>query len=142
MDTDVILSLSKGFCFIEFDSKESAEQAVSIFNNCIPEELTNASHKNYVGERDKVCQLNVMSKETWKLFKAEALQIKQEIARLNSSSMFASGEKFKYDGFSWGTLLRLNHRLGNNMLTKRSLKEVLRHFGMVAYVDLYGKGMR
>lgn len=76
MDTDESVSLSKGFCFIEFDSKESAKQAVSIFNNCIPEELTNASHKNYVGDRDKVCQLNVMSKASWKLFKEEARLIK------------------------------------------------------------------
>ena len=142
MDTDESVSLSKGFCFIEFDSKESAKQAVSIFNNCIPEELTNASHKNYVGDRDKVCQLNVMSKASWKLFKEEARLIKQEIARLNSTSMFTSGEKARYDGFIKGTLLRFNHRLGNTMLTKRNLREVLRHFGMVAYVDLHGKAMK
>ena len=72
MDTDESVSLAKGFCFIEFDTKESADQAVTIFNNCVPEELTNAGHKNYVGERDRVCQLTVMSKEQWKSFKEEA----------------------------------------------------------------------
>ena len=56
--------------------------------------------------------------------------------------MYASGEKARYDGFSKGTLLRFNHRLGNAVLTKRNLREVLRHFGLVAYVDLHGKAQK
>ena len=139
MDTDESQILAKGFCFIEFDSSDSAGRAVETFNNCIPEELTNAGHKNYVGEQGRVGQLKVMKKETWKTFKEEARLIRQEIARLNSSSMFASGEKVSFDGFTRGTLIRMQHNLDNNMLTKNLLKEVLSHFGMVSYVDLHGR---
>ena len=139
MDTDESQSLAKGFCFIEFDSSDAANRAVETFNNCIPEELTNASHKNYVGERGRVGQLNVMKKETWKSFKEEARRIRQEIARLNSSTMFASGEQVSFDGFQRGTLIRMHHNLDNSILTKNLLKEVLSHFGMVAYIDLHGR---
>ena len=48
METDCSQSLTKGFCFIEFDSKESAERAVHTFNNCVPEEFQNNHHKNYI----------------------------------------------------------------------------------------------
>ena len=139
MDTDESQSLAKGFCFIEFDSIDAANKAVETFNNCIPEELTNASHKNYVGEQGRVGQLNVMNKSTWKSFKEEARVIRQEIARLNSSSMFASGERASFDGFSRGTLIRMHHSLDTTLLTRNLLKEVLSHFGMAAYVDLHGR---
>ena len=132
--------MGKGFCFIEFNCKEAATQAVNIFNNCIPEELTNASHKNYVGIADKVCQLNVMTKETWKTFKQEARLIREEIARLNSSEMFATGEKASYEGFSRGTLLKMSHNLASDLLNKQNLKQALGHFALVAYLDIYGKG--
>ena len=36
----------------------------------------------------------------------------------------------------------MNHTLRKNLLTKRNLWEVLSHFGMIAYVDLYGKSIK
>lgn len=63
VDTDESESLLKGFCFIEFSSQEGALKAIETFNNCIPEELTNAEHKNYVRVEGNLGQLNVMSKE-------------------------------------------------------------------------------
>ena len=48
MDTDESVSIPKGFCFVEFDSEEAANRAVSTFNNCVPEEFQNNLHKNYV----------------------------------------------------------------------------------------------
>lgn len=68
METDAssaASNLSKGFCFIEFDSQESAAKAVLTLDKQVPEELTNAGHKNYVGECGNVTQLSVMTKATW-----------------------------------------------------------------------------
>lgn len=62
METDESVNKSKGYCFIEFDSIEAAASAVVTFNNCIPEELTNAEHRNYVGVHETLSQLNVMKK--------------------------------------------------------------------------------
>ena len=64
MDTDESHNKVKGYCFIEFDSSEAADTAVSTFNNCIPEELTNADHQNYVGQ-ETLSQFNVMKKSQW-----------------------------------------------------------------------------
>ena len=44
-----------------------------------------------------------------------------------------------FEGFVAGTLLYLNHNLGAGILTKKLLKEVITHFGQVAYIDVYGK---
>lgn len=32
-------TLVKGFCFIEYASQSEAQEAINIFNNCVPEEL-------------------------------------------------------------------------------------------------------
>ena len=134
MDTDESQSRSKGYCFVEYAVTEAANVAVETFNNCVPEELTNAGHINYVGAGGNLSQLNVMKKETWKTFKDEARQIREEIARLNSSTMFASGSSF--DGFVKGTLIRLHHSLNTTLISKNTLREALSHFGSVAFVDL------
>lgn len=76
VDTDESESHLKGFCFVEFASHEGAEKAIETFNNCIPEELTNAEHKNYVRVEGNLGQLNVMSKEQWLAFKEEAGRIR------------------------------------------------------------------
>jgi RNA recognition motif-containing protein len=66
--TNVMLP-SKDFCFIEFDSTKSMEQACSLFNNLIPEELTNPKHKNFIRVSGDVAQFLVMSKNDWKAYK-------------------------------------------------------------------------
>jgi len=139
MDTDESGSLIKGFCFVEFASAQAANLAVDIFNNCIPEELTNAEHKSYVRVQGTLSQLNVMSKFKWQAFKEEARRIRQEIARLNPSTMFASaGESF--EGFKFGTLVRMNHNFDTALLSKKFLTEALSHFGKIAYIDMHNKG--
>jgi len=40
--------LSKGFCFVEYSLPDSAEKAVQLFNNCVPEEFTNMACKNFI----------------------------------------------------------------------------------------------
>ena len=137
MDTDESQSKSKGFSFVEFATTEAADLAVKTFNNCVPEELTNAGHINYVGAGETLSQLNVIKKESWQSFKEEARQIKAEIARLNASTMFASGSSF--DGFVKGTLFRLHHSLNFALISKKSLREALSHFGNVAYIDSQNK---
>lgn len=98
MDTDESVSLTKGFCFVEFASTQAANLAVDLFNNCIPEELTNVEHKNYVSVQGTMSQLNVMSKEKWQAFKEETRKIRQEIAKLNPGTMFASAGG-SFEGF-------------------------------------------
>jgi RNA recognition motif-containing protein len=39
---------NKGFAFVEFASAEMAANAVTLFNNCVPEELTNRDCANYI----------------------------------------------------------------------------------------------
>lgn len=56
--------------------------------------------------------------------------------------MFASGEQANFEGFTHGTLLRLNHQVGKGKLTKHLLGEVLGHFGLVSYVDVATKGQK
>ena len=115
MDTDESCALIKGFCFVEFASAEAANRAADTFNNCIPEELTNAEHKNYVSVQGTLSQFNVMSKETWQAFKEEARKIRQEIAKLNASTMFAPGAD-TFEGFKIGTLVRMHHNFDTALL--------------------------
>jgi len=114
-------------------------KAVQTFNNCVPEEFTNAHHKNHVVVKGELSQLNVMTKAAWGAFKDEVNKIRHEIARLNASSMYAQSEPGNYDGFAFGTLVRMNHRIDRGMLSKSVLRESSKHFGNVAYIDLHGK---
>ena len=84
--------MSKGFCFVEFDSEEAANKACTLFNNCIPEEFTNSECKNYILVQGNLTQLNVISKKQWSVFKEEAKQIKREIALLNPDTMFGAND--------------------------------------------------
>ena len=53
--------------------------------------------------------------------------------------MFASaGESF--EGFKFGTLVRMNHNFDTALLSKKFLTEALSHFGKIAYIDMHGKG--
>lgn len=53
--------------------------------------------------------------------------------------MFASGDQTNWEGFKVGTLVRLNHKLNKGLLSRSLLKQVISHFGTVAYVDLHDK---
>ena len=55
--------------------------------------------------------------------------------------MFPRGSDV-FEGFSTGTLLKLNHSVDALSLSKRTLQEALSHFGQVSYVDLHGKGAK
>lgn len=143
METDESMPRQiKGFCFVEFDSEESAEGAVKTFNNCIPEEFTNASHKNFVSVQGSLSPLSVMTKAVWLGYKDEVKKIRQEIASLNATTMFSSSANTSDGGFKQGSLLRMNHSLEGSLLNKRILKDTFTHFGKVAYVDLHGRGAK
>jgi RNA recognition motif-containing protein len=42
----------KGFCFVEYSSKEEADNACQLFNNCVPEEFVNTTSANYINRKD------------------------------------------------------------------------------------------
>jgi RNA recognition motif-containing protein len=73
---------NKGFAFVEYSTPELAEKAISTFNNCVPEELTNTENPNYIPVTGRLTSFRVISKSEWTKFKQEAKQIKRDIAAL------------------------------------------------------------
>ena len=41
-----------GFCFVEYSTKEEADRACLLFNNCVPEEFVNTTSANYIARKD------------------------------------------------------------------------------------------
>ena len=83
-----------------------------------------------------------MSKAKWMSFKEEVKRIRQEIARFNSDSMFASADSDLSDsaqGFASGTIIRMQHSFAAGSLDKKLIREVCNHFGALAYADFHGK---
>jgi hypothetical protein len=73
---------NKGFAFVEFSAPDLAVQAVSLFNNCVPEELTNTDNPNYIPVTGRLTSFRVLMKAEWNKYKQEAKQIKRDIAAL------------------------------------------------------------
>ena len=95
METDEEKKL-KGYCFVEFKDSESAEKAVQQLNDYTPDEWSSS------------LALKVMSKQQWLCFKQEVALIRQELATLTSSLMFAPPEEgTEFEGFTADTLLRI-----------------------------------
>ena len=51
-----------------------------------------------------------------------------------SSGQQAAAE---FEGFKFGTLLRINHTIESSLLSRQLLRQVMNHFGTISYIDLH-----
>lgn len=130
---------NKGFAFVEYSSDQIAHKAVELFNNCIPEELTDHKCAGYIPVTGSLTHLRVISKQRWTQYKQEAQQIKREIAALKNSLMTPDQPspsidwKAKTGGFEHGTLLKVTGIPSD--LKTQNLKQHFGHFGKPCYID-------